>query len=635
MDRRATVILNKIPRAVPVIGFVLGLALGRALNLPIPSLVGLSVLSALAGAATEAAATYITGYTCGKLNFLLLLAAAVTGTAVIVFFPYIGTNRAFLLFLSELFLAGLFIPIIKNVNMPINKLSVLLIMTGCMLACAYVSNHFGCFSEDSFSYFEISKSFCEDFGKVNTIRQYVIKTDYNISFPYFYPLCIFIADIFSGLGIYSGAAVNIPAMALTSLVFLYVSREFSGNYLGGAAASLMMFTNGDYLEEVCAGRAIPLALLLNAVILIPAVILLKKEQHAYLPLIIGAAAGAAAVTRFDEMTVVPAAAVFLLVAVKGRAKIKALVFFSAGVAVPAVPWVIYSLHHFGALWITDNSGTMFLVKADVPNRVYIPGSEPPTLFNAPAEYLNSLADKMCDALGDIWIQLKPAYYIVLIIIVLVLLKARSNPEILKSDVKRFFGEHLFVLCFAISYFLIKCMMYAFVGYGVSRYYAAPSILLSLVLFSVIGRDYKFSRADACVLTGFAALGIAGYCFSVCSLPISEVIRHGEMPEWVAEADRQLSQHIDPQEDSVLMLNRNGFFYGGWTGNKVFVSPSSSTLSEESVNYVLKMYADADFIACLKDGADEEIISSLSVQYAHIDTGSYLLFDTKQILTNYS
>ncbi len=89
---------------------------------------------------------------------------------------------------------------------------------GAFCSTLYCWQNMGCFSPDSHSYYEISQTFTGNFGFVDTIRQYVIRTDYNISFPYFYPLCLFFVNGITKLGRYAGVLFNFYIMLFTGIV---------------------------------------------------------------------------------------------------------------------------------------------------------------------------------------------------------------------------------------------------------------------------------------------------------------------------------------------------------------------------------------------------------------------------------
>ena len=83
----------------------------------------------------------------------------------------------------------------------IGLLAIMYVLIVCVLSAEV-------FSPDSYSYYEISKNIFTDFGKVNTIRQYVIWTGYDVSFPYLYPAAIGAVNALCGFGVYAGEFIN-------------------------------------------------------------------------------------------------------------------------------------------------------------------------------------------------------------------------------------------------------------------------------------------------------------------------------------------------------------------------------------------------------------------------------------------
>ena len=59
----------------------------------------------------------------------------------------------------------------------INCFSVFLVMLGLYFGWNTVMLHFGELSPDSFSYYDIAQTIGKDFGRVSTIRQYVLRSD--------------------------------------------------------------------------------------------------------------------------------------------------------------------------------------------------------------------------------------------------------------------------------------------------------------------------------------------------------------------------------------------------------------------------------------------------------------------------
>jgi hypothetical protein len=119
------------------------------------------------------------------------------------------------------------------------------------------------FSPDSFSYFELAKVMPQGFTDVNTIRQYVIPTDLNVSFPPLYPSLVRLFMGFSALELYSGVLLN---YLLAVLTLISIGRLFQNFFQKGVLGSLLgalIILNPYYLDELLAARTIPLAIFLT------------------------------------------------------------------------------------------------------------------------------------------------------------------------------------------------------------------------------------------------------------------------------------------------------------------------------------------------------------------------------------
>ena len=243
------------------------------------------------------------------------------------------------------------------------------------------------YSPDSMGYYDMSRQIFTDFGKVSTVRQYTVFTEYGISFPYLFPMLIAIVNFFTGLGIYSGNVINCAAALVTLLFAAKTTRNLCGSAIPGGIAMLLVFTHSHYMGEFSAARAVPLSLMC-AVLVLWAVSRTSKLTPRDL-LLAGIFAGAGMVIRLDFLALAGLTGIIASVAfLRRKLPFKAVVAYAAGILVFAAPWIIYSISHFGTLWVSDNSGTIFRVQGySSPQIVFLPEEEVQTLFTHPDRWL--------------------------------------------------------------------------------------------------------------------------------------------------------------------------------------------------------------------------------------------------------
>ncbi len=426
------------------------------------------------------------------------------------------------------------------------------------------------FSNDSYSYFEMSKTVFSDFCKVNTQRQYVLLTDYGISFPYFYPLLIAIVNACTGIGMYSGIVINAISAALTAFALCAVSKKYSGSSAAGAVTAFVVLCNPQYISEVIAARSIPVSILCTVTILyLVADLPDLSGKKAFLS---GIAAGIAAVVRFDAL----ALTVFVLIIVfafsKGK-RIKNSLLYFAGALIFMLPWIIFSFVNFGKPWISDNGGTAFLVTAELPRRFFTSDFVPETLFNSTAAWIKSLvAVKLVGNIKACILCIVNVSGIAWLAVMLAGLMTRK-----KSAVRQFAAENKKLLYCAVTvlvYVLMKAAAYTAVGYAERRYYVELWLMIVLFVTMLMTASHiKVNRMAGKIgkVISVAAMLVI-IIFPLNLLNIAD--NSNQYSEALAFADKLKSEVCAEQDDPrVLFVNGDAAMqFGGLTGIKTFAPP---------------------------------------------------------------
>ncbi|MCQ2516966.1 MAG: hypothetical protein MJ094_08945 [Saccharofermentans sp.] len=458
-----------------------------------------------------------------------------------------------------------------------NIISFILLFCGLAIGIIVVAMNFGCFSLDAFSYYDISKSFSSDFGKVATIRQYVIDSDYNCSFPYLYPLCIFIVDSLTGMGIYSSIIINILIMILTAFLLCHISWKYTKSLFCSAIVSFLLFTNYDYLDGVFSGATLPLSFFLFGIsAYIICELYLSQEFSVKKLLVLGLVAGLNVVNRFDEISFL----VYLIPAVfvsvpKGR-KLLSCLIYSLSAFIPLLPWTVYSLQHFGSFFVSDNSGTLFLVNPLPPNRLVLPGQFVADIFNSPSFWVESVINSFTESLRLMFTDYCLVFTLLLAWLLLVLLEKRTG---IKKN-KRVASLSLFIVLYA----FLKFLMYVFVKYNLDRYFVIISFtLIFLVAILLYNRDIQFETKALNILIVVALLSCNYYYQIFVIADLSDTGVYLDELNWVAEVDT-IIQSVGQENDAVITVEENGFAYGAMTGRKTFLQPIFT--SYQSINYII-------------------------------------------------
>jgi len=245
------------------------------------------------------------------------------------------------------------------------------------------------FSPDSYTFYDIAVHMFHKFGQVSTVRQYVIPTsDMNIAFPYLFPFFIAVVDKLTGFGMYSGVVVGAPIAVLTLFFMMRGSKRLCGSAIPGMLAILALFSTADYVGELRAARAVPLAILC-VVLLFNVLAHLRCYTNRDL-FLAGLFAGAGMVSRFDFMAVAGLTGVALLIMLYWKKTFPKIFLYALGLLVFTLPWILYSIINFHLLWASDNGNTLILTKTMGPLRFWLPGETIPTLFTNFAAWMTKV-----------------------------------------------------------------------------------------------------------------------------------------------------------------------------------------------------------------------------------------------------
>lgn len=329
---------------------------------------------------------------------------------------------------------------------------------GVALAITGLSRGISKFSPDSWAYYELSQTvFTDAFYRFNTHRSYY-SSIYSTSFPFGYPVLLAAAQYFFGYAPFTAVIINLSAALLTWILLIRLAAKLEFSSLSGLAlaTSLILFT--PYLDEVFAGRSIPVAILL----FMSGIAAFFSDRFFACGIFIGLSA----LVRFDHLlyALIFQASVFIL-HYKNRKKI--LTIF-AGFFIGILPWVLYSYFYFGRLLVSDNS---WVALSAVPAFVVdYPASARITAYDNPILWIERVLSNIIPLLHSI---VKSSFRLPLLLALLYIfiISFRATGE---KNIRKLFFAGLALLAISLAPFLLT-------GYFDKRYFALTFLLLGALL----------------------------------------------------------------------------------------------------------------------------------------------------------
>jgi hypothetical protein len=246
------------------------------------------------------------------------------------------------------------------------------------------------YSPDSWALYELSRTvFGGDFYRFTHFRSYASVSDYSSAFPPLTPVLIAGLDALTGSGARSGLYLAFAAFLAFAGASEWIGRRVTGAAWVGLAAALVVLTGPKMLvDELAAGRTIPLQLALYAAVLIGLVA--PERITAARAAAIGLVAGLAILNRFDAL-LLPLLAAGAIGWLTRRAEPVAAALAASALAVS--PWIAFSLAAHGTLFATDNAGTALSLDPAAFVTDWWPVA-PPTLADDPAAWARRLAGSL-------------------------------------------------------------------------------------------------------------------------------------------------------------------------------------------------------------------------------------------------
>ena len=454
------------------------------------------------------------------------------------------------------------------------RATIFLAMAGFTLIFTYASNVIGIskFSDDSWAYFELSKTiFSDHFYQFNTTRSY-FSTQYSASFPFGYPIVIAIVQTIVGVSPMVAVIINIAAAIITIWIIFAIFEKFKLPILARLAIASALLFYPHYFDEIYGGRAIPLAILM----FISAYYASLKNRF----FIAGILLGFATLIRFDFLVyaIIFHIAYFLF----NRDQPKFVLFMFFGFLIGVLPWVAYSYIHFSKLWISDNS---WVALSAIPANVLdYPAAPIKSAFEYPFLEISKLLKNSIRVIIS-FIRSSLMFPLLFIFFIFVCLRWKKFNPLIKTRA-----------IIIVSLLPLSVAPYILTGYFDSRYFALIFLCLSgMIVYSIYQSQegvLSDNNASGLILISLILTVAVGISF------LSKDIWHGynqtqEMSKQTALIKSIQTCHLsDPAKILFFLNNANELAskYGALTGMRTALAPSNfyDMSSDERYVFLEKM-----------------------------------------------
>lgn len=471
------------------------------------------------------------------------------------------------------------------------------------------------YSEDSWSYYELSRTIWHDFYHVTTWRQYSSTIPYSGSFPPIWPLFISFVDEISGIGIYAGYAANFVICAITLLILLAISSRLYGTPSYGFFLFLGLLLTRGYLDEVAAARSIPLSILLTLLVFY---VFIGEGRLGHKRIaVISLLAATTVLCRFDFL--LPAVALgFVAAMYSDFDKIKTYILYNLWLILGLSPWMFYSFSHFGVLFYSDNSLTAIsTVNIHVAE---FHADKVSTLFDEPELWLEKVIANMPGTLIALKKSIQSNYVALIFLVLSAITCIRSRCSV-EPPRKSLLAK---IVMFA-AIFIPLAATVIVSGYKDVRYFIVATLFLSFVfafIFNARSNRYGQKRwfmplQYTIIIICYIALivyqydkhKVNGFSSAVETEEVTFNLKYSRVTECLEKHDRK----------RVLFLGstRDAYKYGALTGIETFPMPKN--LNPGNVSDLVRKYS----ITHLLLAGESSLLSSINIVQDSNDCDSRL------------
>lgn len=413
------------------------------------------------------------------------------------------------------------------------------------------------FSPDSWGYYELSKTiFSDNFYGFNTYRSYI--SDYkSAAFPFGFPIILSIVNNLIGFNPINAVYLNIIVSILNIYLILRITLLINISYLFSWLLAISFLSYSSYLDEIYAGRSMPLAIFLY---LCGIYYLINKKIF-----MAGLLLGFSCLVRFDYL-IFSLLTVFYYILVDPKRRYVILLSLILGI----LPWILYSYLFFDTIWISDNS---WVAKSSYSSFAGdFPAVASHTIFTHPFDWILKIINNFKSVLLYL-IYYSKEYFIVIIGSIIFIYKYRKLLNL---------RDYLFFF-----FLLVSLLPYAATGYFDGRYYSLFFLILSVFIFYRINSMLRVNIKFIFILIVVNLL-ICSYWFSFITKRSYAKVEYNYKQEKTIYKlrDYQINSNMRYIFESPLLAVK----YGALTGGRSAVLPTNFKILDEQTKkeYFLKM-----------------------------------------------
>lgn len=333
------------------------------------------------------------------------------------------------------------------------------------------------FTPDSWSYFELSKTIDKEFYKINTWRQYQYDNGYGASFPPLWPALIWLFNKIFDTGIYAGYYLNFIILVSTFFSIFKLTSRISSEKLFGFFMFFSLITSSYYIDEIVSARAIPLSVLLTTWIIY---FITREQVTKKTSISIAILAGMMVLNRFDFLA--PSLLLGFLLLYLSKSKLNLLLYYLFLFLIIS-PWIIYSLHHFNAFFISDNARTVLSSFYTYVNDYY--NFKVPTILDDPLAWLAKSSSNIIMASVGF---LKALILLLPFVLLFIFLYWKKQFFFVLRKPKYYSAILGLILTFS-----VQILSIFFTGYDDSRYYSMFFLTMLFFLLSILVNSTSLSE----------------------------------------------------------------------------------------------------------------------------------------------
>jgi hypothetical protein len=411
------------------------------------------------------------------------------------------------------------------------------------------------YSPDSFSYYELSKTFFgeNEFYEPNTIRSY-FDLNHSAAFPLLYPSMLATLNFFFGDNYLNATYYNIVLMISSYFLLLNIAKNYTRNIFLSATFSLSILLFPGYIGEVLSGRSIPLSLFLFLL----SFIFYQKEKINLMTLLLGFCC----LVRFDFLATAIFISLFLSFKEK---KATPVIFLILGLS----PWIVYSLFYFNTIWVSDNSWVATSsVRANVTD---FPANSSYTIFNDTFTWIQRIFKNYI--YGNYSFARALFTNLLIVYIALIFFKQKKYLTIT-------FKKYLFI------FLLINSSLAPFFlsGYFDERYFYLPILMVGIFLLRekcpTTKNSYLVFIIPIISILPAKTIYYGLYKFEENKTRITQRIKDIESINTIHSTEKHVTYFIQERKGGL----RISPMYGAVTGNKVAFTPrNKNDVNQADIN----------------------------------------------------